>query len=72
VFGKVHQWFKRVIERRKGIPTAESRGMLEESEVGQSEAEKVRAMLDEIRHTRYPLSPGTPDSIEMLREDRAR
>jgi hypothetical protein len=33
---------------------------------------RMRAALDEIARTRYPLAPGTPDSTEMLREDRSR
>ena len=37
-----------------------------------AEAARVRALLDEIARNRYPLAPGTPDSTEMLREDRAR
>jgi hypothetical protein len=35
-------------------------------------AARMRAALEEIARTRYPLAPGTPDSTEMLREDRAR
>jgi hypothetical protein len=35
-------------------------------------AARVPAILDEIARTRYRLVPGTPDSTEMLREDRAR
>jgi hypothetical protein len=35
-------------------------------------AARLPAILDEIARTRYRLAPGTPDSTEMLREDRAR
>ena len=35
-------------------------------------AARLPASLDEIARTRYPLAPGTPDSTELLREDRAR
>ena len=35
-------------------------------------AARLPAILEEIERTRYPLAPGTPDSTELLREDRAR
>jgi hypothetical protein len=35
-------------------------------------AARLPALLQEIARTRYELAPGTPDSTEMLREDRAR
>jgi hypothetical protein len=35
-------------------------------------AARMPAVLAEIARTRYPLVPGTPDSTELLREDRAR
>jgi hypothetical protein len=35
-------------------------------------AARMPAILDEIARTRYSLAPGTPDSTEMLREDRSR
>ena len=37
-----------------------------------AEAARMRALLDEIARTRYPLAPDTPDSTELLREDRNR
>jgi hypothetical protein len=35
-------------------------------------AARMPEVLAEIARTRYPLAPGTPDSTELLREDRAR
>lgn len=37
-----------------------------------AKAARMRAILDEIARTRITLAPGTPDSTEMLREDRER
>lgn len=37
-----------------------------------TERERMRAQLDEIQRTRVPVPPGTPDSVELLREDRER
>lgn len=47
--------------------------VVEESEVERAAAAaNLPAILEEIARTRYKLAPGTPDSTEMLREDRAR
>ncbi len=63
---------ERLAKRRQETPAAEAVHLLEQAVQSAEEAEKVQAMLDEIRRTRYPLASGTPDSVEMLREDRAR
>jgi hypothetical protein len=38
----------------------------------QAERAKLKEMLEELDRTRIVPRPGTPDSVEMLREDRAR
>jgi hypothetical protein len=55
-------------------PSAEALRLLEDAitRAEQAERGKIKASLEEIAQTRYPLKPGTPDSVELLREDRAR
>jgi hypothetical protein len=69
---ELYQRLERLAARRQETPAAAALHLLETAAANAEEAEKVRAMLDEVRRTRYPLAPGTPDSIELLREDRAR
>jgi hypothetical protein len=69
---ELYKRLERLAERRRETPAAEALHLLEKAVASAEEAEKVHAMLEEVRRTRYPLAPGTPDSVEMLREDRAR
>jgi hypothetical protein len=65
---------EQIARRRQDTPAAAALSLLQEAlarEDGAEEA-RVRAMLDQVRKTRYPLAPGTPDSVDLLREDRGR
>lgn len=71
---ELYQRLEHLAERRRRTPAAEALKLLQEGVVRAEEGEqaKTQSMLDEIRRTRYPLAPGTPDSVDLLREDRAR
>lgn len=69
---ELYRRIESLARQRRESPAAEALNLLEKAVRSEEEGEKVRAMLAEIRRTRYPLSPGTPDSVEMLREDRDR
>jgi hypothetical protein len=46
--------------------------LLDQAVLAQEARERQREALERIRRRRYVPPPGTPDSVELLREDRAR
>jgi antitoxin FitA len=71
---ELYQQIEELAQEHHQSPTNEALDLLEDAVRRQKKSERlnVAAMLEEIKRTRYPLAPGTPDSVEMLREDRNR
>jgi hypothetical protein len=71
---ELYRQIEKLAQRHHQTPTSKALELLEDAVRRQPANEQldVKAMLEKIKSTRYPLAPGTPDSVEMLREDRER
>lgn len=71
---ELYRQIEELAQEHQQSPTSTAMELLEDAVRRQPRKQPldVSAMLEQIRRTRYPLAPGTPDSVDMLREDRNR
>ncbi len=71
---KVYRELERLAQRDRQTPESKALSLLEEGirQEGVPPRENVRQVLERIRSNPLVPTPGTPDSVELLREDRNR